>query len=131
MRNTALEAEGAKPMEQILITNAGIFDGKSDKLTENTSVLIEGNKITKIAGSITAPSDAGVIDAEGRTMTPGFIAMHEHIIGQMPFGDIFTQDTRYYAYVATQTVRDYLMRGYTAVRDVAGSSFSLRLFTRS
>ncbi len=125
--NTALAADAANPVAKTLITNAKIFDGKSDKLTGSMSVLVEGNKITKVAKSIAAPKDASVIDAKGRVMTPGFIAMHEHIIGQMPFGDIFTQDTRYMAYVATQTVRDYLMRGYTSVRDVAGSSFSLRL----
>ena len=37
-------------------------------------------------------------------MTPGLIAVHEHLVGQMPFGDIFTTDTRYAAYVATETV---------------------------
>jgi len=124
--NTTLAAEDAKPVAETLITNARIFDGKSDKLTESMSVLVEDNKITKIAKSIEAPSNATVIDAKGRTMTPGFIAMHEHIIGQMPFGDIFTSDTRYYAYVATQTVHTYLMNGYTTVRDVAGNTFSLK-----
>jgi len=85
--NTALAADAPKPVAKTLITNARIFDGKSDKLTENMSVLVEGNKIAKIAKSITAPSDATVIDANGRTMTPGFIAAHEHLIGQMPFHD--------------------------------------------
>lgn len=110
----------------ILIKGAHIFDGKNEELAEEMSVLVEGNKIAKIAESIEAPSGATVIDAKGRTMTPGFIAMHEHIVGQMPFGDIFTEDTRYFAYVATQTVRDYLMNGYTTVRDVAGNTFSLK-----
>lgn len=119
-------AQDAEPKPQILITNVNIFDGKSDMLTEGMSVLVEGNKIAKIAKSITAPAGATVIDAAGRTMTPGFIAMHEHIVGQMPFSDIFNQDTRYYAYVATQTANTYLMNGFTAIRDI-GNSFSLRL----
>jgi len=120
-------AQEAKEKENVtLITNANIFDGKSETLNKGMSVLIEGNKITKIAKSIPAPAGATVIDAAGRTMTPGFIAMHEHIVGQMPFGDIFTQDTRYFAYVATQTANTYLMNGFTAIRDI-GNSFSLRL----
>jgi len=85
--NTALAAEKAEPVAKTLITNAKIFDGKSDKLTEPMSVLVEGNKINKIAKTITAPAGATVIDAKGRTMTPGFIAAHEHLIGQMPFHD--------------------------------------------
>lgn len=63
--NTALAAEEAKPMAKTLITNARTFDGKSDKLTESMSVLVEGNKIAKIAESIAAPKDATVIDAKG------------------------------------------------------------------
>jgi imidazolonepropionase-like amidohydrolase len=112
---------------RILVTNAKIFDGSSEKLAEGMSVLIQGNKIARIAKSIPAPAGATVIDAAGRTMTPGFIAAHEHIVGQMPFGDIFTTDTRYFAYVATQTVQTYLMNGYTSVRDVCGNTFSLKM----
>jgi len=109
-----------------LIKNANIFDGKNEKLAEDMSVLIEGNKIAKSAKSIKAPAGATVIDAKGRTLTPGFIATHEHVIGQMPFGDIFTSDERYGAYVATQTARDYLMNGFTSIRDAAGNTFSLK-----
>ncbi len=112
---------------KICITNARIFDGKNEKLAEGMSVLIEDNKIAKIAKSIKVPAGVTVIDAQGRTMTPGFIAVHEHIVGQMSFGDIFTTDTRYAAYVATETVRIYLMKGFTTVRDVAGNTFSLKM----
>ncbi len=35
-----------------------------------------------------------------------------------------TSDTRYFAYVAAQTARTYLMRGFTTVRDAAGNTFS-------
>jgi adenine deaminase len=75
-------AQDAKPQQSVLITNANIFDGKSDKLATGMSVLVEGNKIAKIAKSITAPAGATVIDAVGRTMTPGFIDMHAHIMFQ-------------------------------------------------
>jgi len=110
----------------VLIQNANIFDGKSDKLTEPMSVLVECNKITKIAKSITTPSGATVIDAKGRTMTPGFIAAHEHLIGQMPFHDAMIEDTRYMGYVAAWTAGIYLKHGFTTVRDVAGNTFSLK-----
>jgi imidazolonepropionase-like amidohydrolase len=79
MGSLAVAAEDAKPVARTLITNARIFDGKSDKLTEGTSVLVEGGKITKIGKSITAPGGATVIDAKGRTMTPGFIDAHVHL----------------------------------------------------
>jgi len=109
----------------ILITNARIFDGQSENLTGSMSVLIEGNQITRVAASIAPPAGATVIDAEGLTMTPGFIAAHEHLIGQVPFNEL-TNDSRYMAYAATKTAETYLMNGFTTVRDVAGNTFSLK-----
>ncbi|WP_261883539.1 metal-dependent hydrolase family protein [Vibrio pelagius] len=109
-----------------LIKNARIFDGQSEKLTKPKSVLVEGNKITKISSSIKAPEGAEVIDAAGKTLSPGFIAVHEHMMSALSFGEIFTKDTRYKAYVATTTAETYLMNGFTSIRDVAGNTFSLK-----
>jgi len=67
-------AQVAAP-QQTLITNARIFDGKSDKLANGMSVLIKGKKITKIAKNIMAPTGASVIDAAGCMMTPGNIEL--------------------------------------------------------
>jgi len=53
-----------------------VFDGKSDKLTASTSVLVVGNKIEKIGGDIAAPENATVIDGGGRTLMPGLIEAH-------------------------------------------------------
>jgi imidazolonepropionase-like amidohydrolase len=119
-------AQNAAAPSATLITNARIFDGTGDALTAPMSVLVEGNKIAKIAESITAPAGAIVIDAGGRTMTPGFIAVHEHLTQQLSSGEALTSDDRYFAYVATQTARNYLMHGFTTVRDAAGTTFSLK-----
>jgi len=61
-----------------LFKNVKVFDGKSDKLTASTSVLVVGNKIEKIAGDIVAPEKATVIDGGGRTLMPGLIDAHWH-----------------------------------------------------
>jgi len=119
-------AQDAKPQQSVLITNANIFDGKSDKLATGMSVLVEGNKIAKIAKSITAPAGATVIDAVGRTMTPGFIDMHAHIMFQMSVGEAEHSDELYFGYVATQTANTYLTHGFTTIRDASGNTFSLK-----
>ena len=100
--------------QSILIKNAHVFDGKGGPLSGPLSVLVEDNKIAKIDKSIDAPAGASVLDAAGRTMTPGFIGSHEHLVGQVPFNEL-TNDTRYMAYAATKTVRTYLMKGFTTV----------------
>lgn len=109
-----------------LITNAKIFDGVSETLIEASDILIKNNIIEQIGVGIKAPKDAVLIDADGRVMTPGFIAMHEHLMLQMSAPELLTNDTRYFAYRATETVNTYLMNGYTTTRDVSGNTFSLK-----
>lgn len=115
-----------KVADKVLIINANIFDGKDGKLLKGMSVLVEGNKIAQIAKSIPAPKGATVIDAKGRTMTPGFIAMHEHIMLQASALDIFASDARYLAYVAAKMANLYLTHGFTTIRDAGGNTFSLK-----
>ncbi|MGE5190624.1 MAG: amidohydrolase family protein [Gemmatimonadota bacterium] len=122
----AATAQEAKPRGSVLITDARIFDGLHDTLTDRMSVLVEGNKIAKIAKSIPVPAGATVIDAAGRTMTPGFIGVHEHLMLQMSYREGFSSDERYSAYVATQTANTYLTHRFTSVRDPSGSTFSLK-----
>ena len=119
-------SQDAAPKTSVLITNANIFDGTSDRLATGMSVLVEGNKIAKIAKSIPAPAGATVIDAKGRTLTPGFNACHEHIMMQMNAIDLLLSDTRYQTAVATRTAEMYLRSGFTSVRDAAGNTFGLK-----
>jgi len=82
-------ASYAQDSEQksVLFQNVNIFDGKNERLTEGMNVLVENNKIVKIAKSIPAPSDATVIDAGGRTLMPGLIDAHWHTMYSMlPIG---------------------------------------------
>ena len=45
----------------------------------NTDVLIEGDKIIKVAKNIEAPS-AKIIDARGKVIVPGFVDPHTHLV---------------------------------------------------
>ena len=48
-------AQDAKPVTKVLITNANILDSNKGTLAEGMSLLVEGNKIARIAKSIPAP----------------------------------------------------------------------------
>lgn len=110
----------AKPLPQVVITNARIFDGKNEQLTENMSVLIEANKITKIAKSVPAPAGATVIDAKGCAMTPGLIDTHVHLQWNLSPAEMFSASLDYLASLVLVEAKATLMRGYTSVRDVSG-----------
>jgi imidazolonepropionase-like amidohydrolase len=110
---------------QVLITNVNIFDGFSPKLAMNQSVLIEGNHIVEVGPDISAEG-ARVIDGAGRTMTPGLIDMHSHVTFMTPEGtNTFTYEWDFggSGALAAQALRDdYLMKGITSARDIAGNS---------
>ncbi len=110
-----------------LFKNAKVFDGKSDKVTASTSVLVVGNKIEKIGGDIAAPEKATVIDAGGRTLMPGLIDAHWHAMLVRPTpAEAVTWEVGYANLVAGAEATDTLLRGFTTVRDVGGPVFGLK-----
>src|SRR4030095_13523586 len=123
---TAQPALVAQP-SVTLFKNVKVFDGKSDKLTASTSVLVVGNKIEKISDDIAAPEKATVIDAEGRTLMPGLIDAHWHAMLVRPTpAEALTWDQGYANLVAGAEATDTLLRGFTTVRDVGGPAFGLK-----
>ncbi|MDV5169635.1 amidohydrolase family protein [Photobacterium rosenbergii] len=109
-------------VQRTLIKNANIFDGTSDKLTSSMSVLIEDNKIAKISKSIPATSDMMVIDAAGRTMSPGFIDAHVHLTWNTGMWEFMDSPGTYIGALALKEAENTLMRGFTTVRDTGGPS---------
>jgi imidazolonepropionase-like amidohydrolase len=124
---TEVQTEEKKPV-QILFTNVNIFDGFSDKLINGMSVLVEGNYIKEVGKSINAP-DAYVVDGGGRTMTPGLIDMHQHVMLNPPEGTAAYQ-TRWDgaaggAFAQHHMVNNMLLKGITTVRDLAGDPLDI------
>lgn len=75
--------EGPPP---ILFTNVDVFDGFGPDLIEDANVLVEGNVITQVSTDPIEVEGAFVVDSTGKTMTPGFIDMHQHVMLNMPEG---------------------------------------------
>ncbi|WP_456396734.1 amidohydrolase family protein [Thermococcus sp.] len=60
----------------ILIKNGHVIYGENFEIVK-ADILIEGNRIAKVAGGIKEAADT-VIDARGRVISPGFINLHTH-----------------------------------------------------
>jgi imidazolonepropionase-like amidohydrolase len=115
------------PKHAILFKDVRLLDGKSDKLTASTSVLVVGNKIEKIGGAIQAPEKATVIAAAGRVLMPGLIDAHWHaFMASTPQMVLMTADTSYLHLLAARQAEATLMRGFTTVRDMGGPVFGLK-----
>jgi len=117
-------AQQSTPVTSVLITNANIFDGTNDKLGVGMSVLVEGNKIARIAKSIPEPAGATVIDAKGKVLMPGLTDAHWHsMFNFWPISKVLSADFGLLSIAASKAAQETLMRGFTTVRDVGGNSF--------
>ena len=115
------------PQNVILITDARIFDGKSEKLTVGMSVLVEGNKIAKIGASIPVPARTRVIDAAGRVLMPGLIDTHQHLNqGGLTATELLNGNVYFIGIAQSKEAERTLMRGVTTVRDPGGDSFGIK-----
>jgi imidazolonepropionase-like amidohydrolase len=72
--------------------------------------------------------DVKVIDGGGRTLTPGFIENHAHLMLMGPsIGAMETNSTwEDFAIHGTRMAEMYLMQGFTTVRDAGGANAGLR-----
>jgi imidazolonepropionase-like amidohydrolase len=113
-----------------LFQNVRIFDGTGKSLSAPSNVLIRGNRIERISSaSIAIDPSAGavVIDGGGRTLMPGLIDMHWHTLLVRPrFTELLTVDVGYLNVLGAAEATATLMRGFTTVRDMGGSSFGLK-----
>ncbi len=94
------------PAQAVLIENVRIFNGTSDRLSPPSNVLVVGNRIERIsAGPIPAndPSrTTTVIAGGGRTLMPGMIDAHAHLMfATVPQLVLLTSDITYSASLAS------------------------------
>ncbi|MHC4213614.1 MAG: metal-dependent hydrolase family protein [Planctomycetota bacterium] len=115
---------------QVLIKNVNIFDGKKNKLINGMDVVIIGEHIAKIAKSpikVKTKDLTITLDGGGRTLMPGLIDCHAHLMLNGPFGLMesdFTEGDLHCRGV--YKAKRYLMDGFTTIRDVGGPTFGLK-----
>ena len=118
------------PAAATLFQNVRIFDGRSERLSPPSNVLVVGNTIRTISTApIAAPSGTNPtpINGGGRVLMPGLIDAHTHITqSTVPLPLILSSDPNYWMLRAGKAAGDFLMRGFTSAREVGGPSFGLK-----
>ena len=110
-----------------LFTNVQVFDGVNEKLIKNANVLVEGNLIKQVSTSAISAEGATVIDGKGRTLMPGLIDAHWHVMFSEPtFPELLNSDISWLTLLGARGAHDTLLRGFTTVRDVGGNPFSIK-----
>ena len=110
---------------RILFKNVNMFDGVHNKLQPKMNVLVEGNIIRGISQATMSDKGATVIDGQGRTLMPGLIDGHAHIMINADYRDIEQNMDAYDLGIrSVAVVENFLMDGFTTVRDMGGPLFA-------
>jgi len=121
-------AQDAEPT-RVLFTNVNIFDGNSESLQNGMNVLVEDNLISQISSSPISASGATVIDGDGRTLMPGLVDLHAHLLASGDRGLVDIEANFTWEDLALRMAgmaRLWLMDGFTTVRDMGGACGGLR-----
>jgi imidazolonepropionase-like amidohydrolase len=113
-------------MSLTLFANACVVDGTAADPTAPMHVLVEGERIREVSDRPITSSQARVIDLRGRTLMPGLIDCHVHVVaGLVNLGQNAMLPDVLVAYHAARIMKGMLSRGFTTVRDVGGATFAL------
>ncbi len=124
-------------MNRIIIKHVNVFDGISEKLWPDQTVIVEDGKIKELfPASESRPAENGtVVDLQGYTLTPGFIDCHMHMLLEevtdkerslsmtSPGGERLDTAQAAVAYLGAYNCRRMLEAGFTTVVDGGGNHF--------
>src|SRR6516162_6542475 len=128
---------GADGQKTVAIHAGQLFDGKSDRLSSNQVIVIQGDRIAEVgpAASVKIPAGAEEIDLGTGTVLPGLIEGHNHMfkIGDHPGtgadaavplviapGTPFSLP--YITLLAAKNARLDLESGFTTARDLSSGT---------
>lgn len=113
-------------MALTLIKNGHLVDGTSDDPKGPIHVLIENDRIREVSDQPIESASARQIDLSGRTLMPGLIDCHVHVIATIVnLGANAELPNSLVAARSAQIMNGMLMRGFTTVRDLGGADLGL------
>src|SRR6266851_4957698 len=129
LAGTAITAHGQTPAPKRTVIRAGhVLNVRTGELKANQAIVIEGDKIAKIASSSEVTTAAGdtTIDLPDATLLPGLIDMHTHLtfelssLGYQGLGISTAREALHGARNARRT----LEAGFTTVRNLGAKDYA-------
>lgn len=117
---------GAMEHDDVTYIRAGqLVDPAAGRVLDNQVIVIEGERVTRVGRNLPIPADAHVIDLSDKTVLPGVMDMHTHIVGHLDedfFAGLFQSPHR--AVIGgVVNAEKTLMAGFTTIRNVGASDF--------
>lgn len=104
--------------------NARLLDLDAERLGQPTTVVVKGDRIDSIGQPVREGVE--VIDLGGRTLMPGLIDSHFHVVAHsLDLWSNVTAPDSLAAMRAAKIMEGLLDRGFTTVRDLGGADLGL------
>ncbi len=115
-------------MSLIVFENAAVFDGHAAELKEDHHVVVEDGAIREVGAVRPRLASARTFDLKGRTLMPGLIDCHVHLmLTDVNIGRTVRRPMSYLAAFAAAAMRKSLDRGFTSLRDAGGADIGLTM----
>jgi imidazolonepropionase-like amidohydrolase len=113
-------------MPSILFTGGKVLDTEAGITKEGLDVLVEDARITAVGSSLPAPEGARRIDLAGRTLMPGLIDCHVHVVAEtLNLWANIIAPTSLSALRSARVMEEALQKGFTTLRDLGGADVGL------
>jgi imidazolonepropionase-like amidohydrolase len=119
-------------MDSYLFHSGRLLDPRRDELLDGIQVLVEGDRIKEVSDRPIKSSHAIRIDIGNRTLMPGLIDAHAHVLlSEVDLPALGSVPLTLLAARATVLMRNMLMRGFTTVRDAGGADHGIKAAAES
>jgi imidazolonepropionase-like amidohydrolase len=108
-------------MPQTLFINASVVLDGFTALQPGFNVLVKGSHILSMSAKPIPPGDVTVVDVGGRTLMPGLIDAHAHIMGLSLTPKNISYPAAELTVASANYLRNSLMDGFTTIREAGGA----------
>ena len=113
-------------MTAIMFANCAVLDGTRKERREDHHVLVEGDRIREVSDAPIKSGTARTIDLKGRTLMPGLIDAHVHVLAvDLPLDRLSDRPVTLLTLQAAKVLEGMLQRGFTTIRDAGGADGGL------
>jgi imidazolonepropionase-like amidohydrolase len=109
-------------MTSYIFTNGQFLEPGAKELRGGMEVLVEGDRIREVSDKPITSASATRINLRGKTIMPGLVDAHVHVIAAMVnLAENAAQPSSLATLRAAKVMHGMLMRGFTTVRDLGGA----------
>ena len=113
-------------MAAIIFANCAVLDGTHRERREDHHVLVEGDRVREVSDRPIRSTGAETVDLEGRTLMPGLIDAHVHVLAvDAALARLSDRPVTLLTLQAAKVLEGMLQRGFTTIRDAAGADGGL------